>query len=65
VTEKLKMILYKRRGKFELAACRGMNKGCNVAEKQRQKLGPCEDCILCDDHEETMGELLDRINRLG
>lgn len=63
----LHMLLYKRRnGQFALAACRGKNKGCEklIRESERKKLKkPCPDCVLADNMQETVGELMDRIER--
>lgn len=58
----IQFILFRRRnGQFKLAACRGENKGC---QKMRQKpKKPCEDCVICEDETETIGQVLDRINR--
>ena len=60
---KMHFILFKRRGEFELAACRGQYKGCNVQLKQRQKMGPCEHCIICEDENETIGQIYDRLQK--
>lgn len=63
----LHMLLYRRRnGQFALAACRGLNKGCEkmVRESERKKLKkPCPDCVLAENPEETLGELVARIER--
>ena len=59
----IQMILFKRGGKFFMAACRGLSKGCNVHAKQRQKMGPCEDCVPLEDENETIGSVYDRLNR--
>lgn len=63
----LRMLLYKRRnGQFALAACRGLNKGCDklARESERKKLKkPCPDCVLADNMSETVGELFTRVQR--
>lgn len=60
----LSMILYKRRnGQFAMAACRGTNKGCDKFRAQKKPTRPCEDCIRCDNMEETVGEVVERIKR--
>lgn len=63
----LHMLLYKRRnGQFALAACRGRNKGCEklIRASERKKLKkPCDECVLADNGNETVGELLDRVRR--
>lgn len=57
------MILFKRRGRFKLAACRGGRKGCNVNLKQRSKIGPCEFCVIAEDENETIGDFQKRLER--
>jgi hypothetical protein len=59
----VRMILYKRRGIFRMAACRGTAKGCQVMNDVRAKLGPCQSCILCDDPDETIGQVYDKIQK--
>ena len=63
----LQLLLYKRRNdQFAMAACRGRNKGCEklIRESERKKLKkPCEDCVLADNPNETVGELFDRTRR--
>lgn len=59
----IRFILFRRRGKFKLAACRGRSKGCNVAEKQREKLGPCTDCFVIDNEQMTLAEVLAKLNK--
>jgi len=67
---KLNMILERiRPGKraecFRLWACRGANKGCTM-QQFRSKRGAskhCSDCVPADDMEETLGHLVDRLNR--
>lgn len=59
----LKVILFKKRGKFFLAACRGEAKGCRVKEKERQKMGPCEFCMVLEDENETIGSVMDRLKK--
>jgi hypothetical protein len=57
------MILFKRRGEFKLAACRGGHKGCNVNLKARSKIGPCEFCVVAEDENETIGDFQKRLER--
>lgn len=59
----LLFILFKRRGKFKLAACRGAHKGCRVNLKQRSKIGPCEFCVVAEDETESIGSFKDRLER--
>jgi hypothetical protein len=59
----IKMILFKKRGRFTLAACRGESKGCLLLAKERQRRGPCPDCIICDDPQETIGHIYDRLSK--
>jgi hypothetical protein len=65
----LTLILYKRRnGQLALAACRGLNKGCakTIVESERRKLKkPCPDCMPCDDPNETIWHVVERISRGG
>lgn len=56
-------IMFKRKGKFALAACRGDRKGCLVMQRERSKRGPCPDCLACDDPNETVEQVLARVNR--
>lgn len=67
---KLTMILERiRPGKqpdcFRLWACRGANKGCtlNQQRSKRARGKRCPDCVPCDDMQETLGHLVDRLNR--
>lgn len=60
---KLQFILFRQGRKFKMAACRGEAKGCNVQARQRKKLGPCPDCIVCEDENETLGDIWKRIQR--
>lgn len=59
----LKMILFKRRGRFLLAACRGEHKGCNIMLKQRQRAGPCDHCMILDNENETISSVYERLSR--
>ena len=67
---KLNLILERiRPGKrpdcFRLWACRGEAKGCSL-QQQKSKRGKgrhCPDCVACDDDLETLGHLVDRLNR--
>lgn len=59
----IQFIMFRRGGDFHLAACRGNAKGCNVQSKQRQKLGPCPDCVPCEDPNETLEQVAGRLNR--
>lgn len=68
--QKLNLILERiRPGKrpecFRLWACRGARKGCTL-QQQRSKRGKgkrCSECVPCDDEQETLGHLVDRLNR--
>ncbi len=62
-TPELKMILFKRRGKFKLAGCRGEHRGCNVSLTARSKIGPCEFCVVAEDESETLGDFQERLAR--
>lgn len=59
----LRFIMFERRGKYQLAACRGKAKGCNVNLKKRSKIGPCEFCVLADDPNETLEQFQKRMER--
>lgn len=60
----LQMILFKRRnGQYAMAACRGLNKGCGKIRSDKKPKKPCPDCIPCDDPNETIGQIMERINR--
>jgi hypothetical protein len=60
----LQMVLYKRRnGQFAMAACRGIGKGCDKFQAQKKPTRPCEDCIRCDDMNETVESVLARVER--
>ena len=56
-------IMFRRRGRFKLAACRGGKKGCNVNLIQRSKIGPCEFCVVAEDENETLGDFQKRLER--
>ena len=60
---KITFIMFKRRGKHMLAACRGEAKGCRVLPKVRTKLGPCDDCFICTDENETMQQIYDKLTK--
>lgn len=60
---KISFIMFKRRGKHMLAACRGAAKGCRVVLTERKKLGPCPDCVICDDENETIGQVYERLTK--
>jgi len=45
---------------FRFWACRGARKGCPKKLKKQRK---CPDCVPCDDEQETLGHLVDRLNR--
>lgn len=62
-TPTITFIMFKRRGKFKLAACRGGRKGCNVDLKARSKIGPCEFCVVAEDEQETIGDFQKRLER--
>ena len=57
----LKSILFKRGGKFKLAFCRGPEHGCTRNPKHRNS--PCELCIVPDDENQTLEQVLDRIEK--
>jgi hypothetical protein len=59
----LTFLLFKRGAKYKLAACRGQAKSCRVIGRERQKLGPCADCIELDNENTTLGELYDRMQK--
>ena len=59
----LKLLMFRRGGAVKVAACRGLAKGCNVTQKVRGTLGPCEDCVPCDDPNETLEAVMARIRR--
>lgn len=50
---------------FKFWACRGANKGCDLKKVQsdRGRGKHCPDCVPCDNWQETLGHLLDRVNR--
>lgn len=60
----LTTILFKRRGKFMLAACRGKERGCTVVDLAAQsKRGPCSFCVILDNPNATLGEIADALKR--
>lgn len=60
----LQFILFKRRnGQFAMSACRGLNKGCAKMRSDKVPKKPCPDCVACDDPNETLQQVADRIAR--
>jgi hypothetical protein len=60
----LTLIMFKRRnGQYRLAACRGENKGCERMRREKAPKKPCADCIPCEDMNETVEHVLERIKR--
>lgn len=60
---KLDMILHRDvDGKLKLWACRGAGKGCKRNETRRNK-APCDDCLPAHDENETLGDLVKRLER--
>lgn len=60
----LAFILFRKGGGgTRLAMCRGQSKSCNVIAKERQKLGPCADCVMLNNERTTVGELYDRMQK--
>lgn len=64
---KLKMIMEKiRKGdprdphNYRLWACRGTRRNCDKKVKKQKR---CEDCMLCDDDDETLAHIQLRLRR--
>jgi hypothetical protein len=60
---KLSLILHRGvDGQHKLWACRGAGKGC-TRNKYRAAKAPCVDCVPAHDERETVGALLERLQR--
>lgn len=59
---KIEFILFRRRnGQFRLAACRGDKNGCVAMRRDPKPKKPCPFCLLCEDENETLESVLQRI----
>lgn len=64
MSQELQSFLFKRRGEWKLAFCRGKARGCEVVNLQEQsKRGPCSQCMVAEDENETLGDLVARMER--
>ncbi len=63
--KKLELILVKdaaAKHGHRFVACRGEGKGCKRNKYREAKAG-CEDCVRCDNEQETLGELEARLSK--
>jgi hypothetical protein len=56
-------ILFKRRNAYQLAFCRGSEKGCVKNLTLQSGIGPCPDCVIAENPDETIGDFLARMKK--